>query len=1537
MSVAVQYPFMSSLRQRSSRSTLNSSSTNLPTWRSNPKLTAPVAAQASLSFVVAEPELGASLESAVTKLPVQRRSSGVGVGGSSSSSRGLRDVDDGLKDGRNAEMSGGRFGRAVSDSHALVPPRKASLSPSSSSSPPTLALSSSSPKRMTRAIHPSGTGTGTGRRGSSSSTSSSLWFATLKKSAAKNSKGKQADRGCDLHPPSPLATSSPVDLHERVDVCRFQQSVASTSTSLQDLHCQSSTAIPTPIDIPPSESTSSTVSAPSECHPSNRVISNLSGSTTPPANPSIQPGTSCDTAPSIQLHPESDNLTPSSTPVDGSLQVEIPSNANTMPSPVASPAEESSAVPQNPSHSRFLLGFPLFGWSSTSSSPAAATATGDSPATGESQSHDSLDTDSRNRQEPSSSRQDNEAQLASSSTAGLVTKDNSSPTFNHETITTSITTPTDPTNDATPTPVNMRDSPSQADHVNMLGTDKPAGTENNSNIATSVAPEVEHPSAVPGSEETEKASSSWWDYIGWKSTATTNSAAVTTAVVDSSVVDVGVGSDEAKNIGLEKDKNTNMDKCTEINADKVDTKSTTSDGRNVTIPTTKDSSTAQARNTRAVPTGKAVNEGSDGVGNVNGHATTTTSLDPIGSSLSTSASKESARGLSPVLASRSGSVPQVAVGGKEGLVDHEREQDVIGFQSAGSGEVGQKPEEAQGRDRDHVSGSEYVGGAWYSPWAWYGHAYGDSTTATAVTRDPIGTEEGKDDQSGSMAEKNEMEGIVEAADERVEVEAGRTMEEVQIHGVSSLEPSTTPSVAGVEINPIAATIESHRYGWASFFTSRASRTLVVKSITGPVTDSATSSAIEGVSGDSVKVDENGMEVMDIEDGDAAKEAKLAPAPDDTKSRGLVATLVRGRGKVRTGQRTEQDTTKDGDSDTSSIRSGAGGRKSGSATPVGETNGAVTPTKQNGGSKSEETAIAATSVSSSPQSTTSFVKKASLSLAVSTRNSNAAPSNSKKPASPAPLSTSKKFVAPPAPPPPPNLVLPSWQDTFHTAPRDVVPRPESGKLAKTVQYFSGMLFSGGRTGRSASGSGSGAGGAGDKGKRRASSLDREREFVHFGKPLPRAWDVMEDSYGAKDRGSGIKLDKDVLRGCTRVVVIGVHGWFPGAVMRTVLGEPTGTSSKFANMMVQALEDFQAEHGVQLEKITRIPLEGEGTIKRRVEKLYSNLLANQEWMDDIHAADAILVATHSQGSIVSTHLLDCLIRDKHIRTSRNSIVAGPAGLFPASAGMETAPAPRPQRVCCLALCGIHLGPLRYLSTSSLFQPYFQYIESPAARELFEFQNTESEVSKEYAQALGNVLDNGTKMLYVASLNDQVVPIYSGLFTAASHPLILRALYIDGDAYHSSDFLANLLVLLLRILNSGISESGLLVHLSEATAGSLSGVGHSTVYEEVATYALAVKYLFLTNDGLEEHPELVLEPFNARLEQNDYEIPWSLRDIIADERVIHFFSQEIVQLRDAFREWHPRTSILRDLKRKLQPIQRLPASFPSTSSSSGTLSRL
>ncbi|KAF8962054.1 hypothetical protein BDZ97DRAFT_1663285 [Flammula alnicola] len=98
----------------------------------------------------------------------------------------------------------------------------------------------------------------------------------------------------------------------------------------------------------------------------------------------------------------------------------------------------------------------------------------------------------------------------------------------------------------------------------------------------------------------------------------------------------------------------------------------------------------------------------------------------------------------------------------------------------------------------------------------------------------------------------------------------------------------------------------------------------------------------------------------------------------------------------------------------------------------------------------------------------------------------------------------------------------------------------------------------------------------------------------------------------------------------------------------------------------------------------------------------------------------------------------------------------------------------------------------------------------------------------------------------------------------------------------------------------------HLSKATAGSLNGAGHSTAYQEVVTFSLAVKCLFIAKEGMTEDAKLAVEPFNAAHEQNDYEIPWSLCDIITDEHVAYFFGRDISELRDAFWEWHPKTSI-------------------------------
>lgn len=85
----------------------------------------------------------------------------------------------------------------------------------------------------------------------------------------------------------------------------------------------------------------------------------------------------------------------------------------------------------------------------------------------------------------------------------------------------------------------------------------------------------------------------------------------------------------------------------------------------------------------------------------------------------------------------------------------------------------------------------------------------------------------------------------------------------------------------------------------------------------------------------------------------------------------------------------------------------------------------------------------------------------------------------------------------------------------------------------------------------------------------------------------------------------------MKSCSRVSL-------EGAVLRTLAGEvsasqyvacrylinffaqPTGTSSKFVNGIAEALDLFQEKHKVRLEKVTKIPLEGEGTINRRVER-------------------------------------------------------------------------------------------------------------------------------------------------------------------------------------------------------------------------------------------------------------------------------------------------------------------------------------------------
>jgi hypothetical protein len=185
---------------------------------------------------------------------------------------------------------------------------------------------------------------------------------------------------------------------------------------------------------------------------------------------------------------------------------------------------------------------------------------------------------------------------------------------------------------------------------------------------------------------------------------------------------------------------------------------------------------------------------------------------------------------------------------------------------------------------------------------------------------------------------------------------------------------------------------------------------------------------------------------------------------------------------------------------------------------------------------------------------------------------------------------------------------------------------------------------------------------------------------------------------------------------KAVAIGVHGFFPAPIIQRVLGQPTGTSIRFASAAKRAIEDYTAERGYSPE-IEQIALEGEGFVAERVNTLWKLLL---NWIDQIKAADFILVACHSQGVPVAIMLVAKLIQFGCVNAARIGVCA---------------------------MAGVNLGPFKEYKTK-----YF----GPTAAELFEFSDPKSLVSQMYLAALDEVLRYGTRILYVGSIDDQLVSL-------------------------------------------------------------------------------------------------------------------------------------------------------------------------------------
>ena len=557
---------------------------------------------------------------------------------------------------------------------------------------------------------------------------------------------------------------------------------------------------------------------------------------------------------------------------------------------------------------------------------------------------------------------------------------------------------------------------------------------------------------------------------------------------------------------------------------------------------------------------------------------------------------------------------------------------------------------------------------WLTPWSWY---YPSAPTNLEFHSDAEkaqhATAEGEEHRHGDGNGNVEDLQRDSPTGAQPNVTAGFSSDTTTTTDASSPNGAHPPQISDPSINldpnPVASTITSHTSGWASFFSSRS---LMVKTL-------GYGSAPVGLIEDNVKRDENGIEVMDLDDGDGdegegdEREVGTERGRDVHRKEGGASTVedVAGAGAMfkANAKRTKNRIVSsapllavsagaDVDGKRQSVVAVANPTSLASATPKKGNSGTSTPAlgPSPSTSVSNKHPVIAPSTSTLANDTPSkpFAGSSTLmSPPGPPANSNIKPASipTPTPTKPTPTnkSTSKSRTSSPTPskksssippaPPPPNLVLPTWDDTFYTAPRDVLPQVEEtradagdqgvgGKLlGRTMRFMSSVLWAKDGVG---AGEGGGSGlmrgkekererarvreGSADTARRTGSvgvggggeslvERDRRERFREFGRELPKAWAVLEGGGGdvrfaarsrsrvsstsssssllsaatiaakakVKETPAKGKADAkeeegldtaglyDVLRGCRRVVVIGVHGWFPGAMIRSVLGE------------------------------------------------------------------------------------------------------------------------------------------------------------------------------------------------------------------------------------------------------------------------------------------------------------------------------------------------------------------------------------------------
>lgn len=514
--------------------------------------------------------------------------------------------------------------------------------------------------------------------------------------------------------------------------------------------------------------------------------------------------------------------------------------------------------------------------------------------------------------------------------------------------------------------------------------------------------------------------------------------------------------------------------------------------------------------------------------------------------------------------------------------------------------------------------------SWFSPWSWYTHPNAQVTVGPSDARgneragvemtscpDPAGAlgereQELRDNNTCTSADAGkrtgmESDGETQALGVGMRAAQGQSLEDSKSEKGNAGNHDTNAEVmvsSDQVANPIERSITAYQSGWASFFSSRR---LIVKRL--GYSGSTAPGDAEDVN---VKRDENGVEIMEVDFDEDATSAEGNENKDQNQKLGMDGSSkvkgIENSGQVvkaAVGSSTTMGSTKasrDGDEKPSQQSHPTAPPLTTSEDIKQETAQSIPSNVQKGKPIPRPKPASGSTTPIPRPSTPTGQGVPDPSIPSAPTPPPVALRGGKRTASPTP--SSKKI------PPPPNLVLPTWEDTFHVPPRSLIPplpttaqgdddRSSGRLLGRAMGFVSGVLFSKDGSTATSPGTGSkaklcsGVGGE-DHNDENISASERERRerFQHFGKELPHAWDVVERANVGrvthptgdssipskaptqmarhavgrllalskdKDKDGGPQGNEqthvhDILRGCRRVVVIGVHGWFPGKYIR-----------------------------------------------------------------------------------------------------------------------------------------------------------------------------------------------------------------------------------------------------------------------------------------------------------------------------------------------------------------------------------------------------